>query len=56
MPVVETKYGIALIRHVTVKIVGIAAKSVRIAMAGDQVEISPTAQIMIHEWPVGCMW
>ena len=34
---------------VTVKIVGIAASAASvIAMAGDTVEISPTAQIMIH--------
>ena len=35
--------------HVTVKIVGVAASAASvIAMAGDTVEISPTAQIMIH--------
>lgn len=35
--------------RVTVKIVGIAASAASvIAMAGDSVEISPTAQIMIH--------
>lgn len=35
--------------HVTVKVVGIAASAASvIAMAGDVVEISPTAQIMIH--------
>src|SRR5690606_21231794 len=35
--------------HVTVKIVGIAASAASvIAMAGDKVLISPTAQIMIH--------
>lgn len=35
--------------NVTVKIVGIAASAASvIAMAGDTVEISPTAQIMIH--------
>ena len=35
--------------RVTVKIVGIAASAASvIAMAGDMVEISPTAQIMIH--------
>ena len=34
---------------VVVKIVGIAASAASvIAMAGDEVEISPTAQIMIH--------
>lgn len=36
--------------HVTVDIVGIAASiSAVIAMAGDTVRISPTAQLMIHE-------
>lgn len=40
--------------HVTVKIVGIAASAASvIAMAGDQVEISPTAQIMIHNVSAG---
>ena len=35
--------------HVTVKILGVAASAASvIAMAGDKVEISPTAQIMIH--------
>ena len=35
--------------HVTVKIVGIAASAASVvAMAGDRVLISPTAQIMIH--------
>lgn len=36
--------------HVTVEIVGIAGSIASvIAMAGDKVRISPTAQIMIHE-------
>ena len=40
--------------HVTVKIVGIAASAASvIAMAGDRVEISPTAQIMIHNVSAG---
>ena len=35
--------------HVTIKIVGIAASAASvIAMAGDKVQMSPTAQIMIH--------
>lgn len=40
--------------HVTVKIVGVAASAASvIAMAGDTVEISPTAQIMIHNVSAG---
>ncbi|KXU14604.1 Prophage Clp protease-like protein [Streptococcus oralis] len=40
--------------HVTVKIVGVAASAASvIAMAGDVVEISPTAQLMIHNVSAG---
>ena len=39
--------------HVEVQIVGLVASASVIAMAGDKVQISPTAQIMIHN---ASMW